>query len=162
MGKRRVAGLLVLTMGLLLGICNTVMPTAFGFMAMCGIILVIGISIWMLRRCGSADVMADPSAALTGCIWSIMLGVGLVAGICKQSTERSMHPYDEAAYDMIIVLCLLLALIVWLLDMTVNKKKHSFRRVLLQCGITIGLAPAVMGPARILMLVFEIIFSGYV
>ena len=46
MGKRRVAGLLVLTMGLLLGICNTVMPTAFGFMAMCGIILVIGISIW--------------------------------------------------------------------------------------------------------------------
>lgn len=162
MDKRMFGGLLVLAAASLLGICNTIIPTAFWFAAMLGILLAIGIAVWMLLSCKSLDVMADISAALTGCIWGVLLGISLMAGWLKLLTKRSMHPYDEAAYGIICVVSLLLALIVLGFDIALNEKKQSFRRFALQGSIAVSLTPVAMGPAYILMLVFEVILSGYV
>lgn len=161
MDKRMIGGILVLVLGLLLGICNIGWPI-FSHITLLSICLTIGISILMLRRCKCSDVMADPSAALTGCMWGILLGISLVAGWFKLLTKRRMHPYDEAAYGIICVMSLLLALIVWLFDITHNQKKLSFRRFLLQSCIAASLVVPMVLPAMHIMMFFEGILSQYV
>lgn len=162
MAKRRLGGVLVLSLGLLLLICNTIIPTFMGQIGAFFHIPLIGISILMLCRCSKSDVLADVSAAFTGCAWGILMGIGLVAGWLKLITQRRQHPYDEAAYGIIFVIELCMAVIILLIDIVHNAKKLSFRRFLLQGAITICITPLAMGPAYVLMLIFEIILSGYV
>ena len=131
MGNKRMAGLWVLILGLLLGIWNMDTP-AFSGIAIFGNILTIGISILMLYKCKRSDIMADLHAAIVGSSWGVLLGISLTAGVCKLFNSRSVHPYDEAAFGIICVVSLLLVLIIGWIDGTVNAERRSFRRFLLQ------------------------------
>ena len=131
MGNKRMAGLWVLILGLLLGIWNMDTP-AFSGIAIFGNILTIGISILMPYKCKRSDIMADLHAAIVGSSWGVLLGISLTAGVCKLFNRRSVHPYDEAAFGIICVVSLLLVLIIGWIDGIANAERRSFRRFLLQ------------------------------
>lgn len=162
MRKRQIAGLIVLTAGLVLGVCN--MEGWFLFIPLSAVAncLPMALAALILLRSKKSDVMADVSAAVVGCLWGVLLGIALTAGFGKLLTSRAAHPYDEAAYGIIFAVSLLLVMIIWLMDFIRYEQKISFRRFLLQGFIAASLVLPTVVPAFHVMNFFEGILSQYV
>ena len=116
----------------------------------------------MLFLCHKSQMMADLSAALTGCLWGMGLGVGLVAGFGKLLTSRRVHPYDEMAFGILVLLAILMIVAVGLVDAMRNEKRLSWGRFAWECAIAFSLIVPTCWPAARLMAYFESILSTWV
>ena len=102
------------------------------------------------------------SEVMIGFLWGCLGGTALTAGFLKLLTSRRAHPYDEVAYGVIFVVALLLALVVWVVDMVCNEETYSCRRFAFEVGIAILVVLPATVPAYFLMAFFEGILSRFV
>ena len=156
------AGLLVLFTGLFMTACSF-SGLLLGFpigLAVNALPLLVGT--WMLLRRSESSLASDFSIALTGCLLGVLLGIALTSGFLKLLTSGKAHPYDEAAYGILFALSLMLAVTVWIIDLTRNLAHFSLRRLVLQGIITASLVLPSVLPAAKTMAFFEGILSKFV
>lgn len=157
MKKRWIGGLVLLMMSLVMwvGSWNVIglffvgsfFAVRFLWVGVLVYCLPLLLSAVILLRCKKSNVMADASAAITGCLWGLLLGTALVAGFLKLITPRKAYPYDEPAFGVIFVAAVALGLITFVIDCIRNENRLSFRRFALQCGIAASLTLPAIVPA---------------
>lgn len=150
MAKRYMGGLIVLALGLALMAChildNYTLYLNYGVQE--GLMLVhilpIGVALLMLLRCKRSNVMADPSAAVAGCLYGVCLGSVYPAFV-------AMLWFGDGTADgrgvIFFVAALLLTALVCVMDCLRNKKKLSARRFLLEGCIAVSLIGPMFVPA---------------
>lgn len=102
------------------------------------------------------------SGAMVGCLWGGLGGTALTAGFLKLTTSGFENPYDEVAYGVIFMVALLLAVVVWLVDIGRNEETYSFRRFAFEVGVAILVVLPATVPAYFLMALCESILSEFV
>ena len=150
MAKRYIGGLMVLALGLALMACYIIdhytLYLRYGVQE--GLMLVhilpIGVALLMLLRCKRSAVMADPSAAVAGCLYGVCLGSVYPAFV-------AMLWFGDGTADgtgaIFFVAALLLTALVCVMDCLRNKKKLSARRFLLEGCIAVSLIGPMGTPA---------------
>ena len=150
MAKRYIGGLMVLALGLALMAChildNYTLYLNYGVQE--GLMLVhilpIGVALLMLLRCKRSNVMADPSAAVAGCLYGVCLGSVYPAFV-------AMLWFGDGTADgrgvIFFVAALLLTALVCVMACLRNKKKLSARRFLLEGCIAVSLIGPMCTPA---------------
>lgn len=172
MKKRWIGGLALLAVSLAMWVGNWNMIGLFfagslfavrflwvGVLVYC---LPLLLSAVILLCCKKSDVMADASAAITGCLWGLLLGTALAAGFLKLITPRKAYPYDEPAFGVIFVAAVALGLITFVIDCIRNGNRLSFRRFALQCGIAASLTLPAIVPAIRVIYFFESLLGEFV
>lgn len=163
MDKSYLAGGMVMLLGITLAVSGSNMflfDKIWIVAAMEGLPLLLAAI--MLLRCRKSQILADFSAALTGCLWGMGLGVALMAGFLKLIVSGRAHPCDELAYGILILLMLILICTVGLVDALRNRERLSLGRFVWECIIAFSLIWPTLLPAAKLMQYFEAILSLYV
>jgi hypothetical protein len=151
MAKRYIGGLIVLALGLALMAChildNYTLYLNYGVQE--GLMIVhslpIGVALLMLLRCKRSNVMADPSAAVAGCLYGVCLG-SVYPAFVAMLWFADGEPVDGIGVIFFLA-ALLLTVLVCVMDCLQNKKKLSFRRFLLEACIAGSLIGPMFVPA---------------
>ena len=151
MGKKQVGGLIVLALELALMAYHIIDQYTFylKYGVQGGLIIVhslpIGVSLLMLLRCKRSKVMADPSAAIVGCLYGVCLG-SVYPAFVAMLWFADGEPVDGIGVIFFLA-ALLLPVLVCVMDCLQNKKKLSFRRFLLEACIAGSLIGPMFVPA---------------
>lgn len=163
MKKRWIGGLVLLIVSLAMWVGNwnmiglffagSLFAVRFHWIGVLVYCLPLLLSAVILLCCKKSDVMADASAAITGCLWGLLIATALTAGFLKLITPRKAYPYDELAFGVIFVAAVVMGLITLVIDCIRNENRLSFRRFALQCGIAASLTlPAIVPVYRAICL----------